>query len=243
MKIKSMYNKMKTFKTISFLLAVMFFLQGQAQTATPQIEMVFVKGGAFIMGCTGEQDDCSDNERPAHEVTLTDFHIGKYEVTQAQWTSVMGNNPSGFKGDNLPVENVSWDEIQVFIKKLNAQTGKNYRLPTEAEWEYATRGGDKSKRYKYSGSNNVDEVAWYGNNALLQTHAVGTKQANELGIYDMSGNVYEWCSDWYGNYATRVVRGGSWLSVMQSVRTPFRIHYTPDYKYINLGFRLVCTDK
>ncbi|MDR1896408.1 MAG: formylglycine-generating enzyme family protein [Prevotellaceae bacterium] len=230
-------------KIFSFFFAVMFCLQGYAQTENTGIETVFVKGGSFTMGCTGEQDDCSDNEKPTHTVTVSDFYIGKYEVTQAQWTAVMANNPSQFKGDSLPVENGSWNDVQEFIRKLNAQTGKSYRLPTEAEWEYAARGGEQGANSKYSGSDNVDEVAWYGNNSGQKTHAVGAKQANKLGIYDMSGNVYEWCSDWYGNYATRVIRGGSWLSVTQSVRVPFRLHYTPDYRYINLGFRLVHSSK
>jgi formylglycine-generating enzyme required for sulfatase activity len=234
-------NKKKKLMKKIILLCVSAFLlcmHGNAQTENSEIELVFVKGGNFTMGCTGEAADCEDNEKPAHKVTVRDFHIGKYEVTQAQWVAVMGNNPSGFRGDSLPAENVSWREIQEFIAKLNAKTGADYRLPTELEWEYAARGGILSKGYEYSGGNNVDNVAWFGNNAGLQTHAVGSRQANELGIYDMSGNVYEWCSDWYGSYATRVIRGGSWLSITQSVRVPFRLHHTPDYRYINLGFRL-----
>jgi formylglycine-generating enzyme required for sulfatase activity len=138
--------------------------------------MVFVKGGSFTMGCTDEQEnDCDDSEKPAHEVTLSDFHIGKYEVTQKQWRTVMGDDPQElyFKDcDNCPVENVSWFEIQEFIKKLNQKTGKNYRLPTEAEWEFAARGGNKSKGYKYSGSNKIDEIAWYENNSQNRTQSV-----------------------------------------------------------------------
>jgi formylglycine-generating enzyme required for sulfatase activity len=188
-------------KRVLVLVASVFCLQSYAQTI-PDIEMVFVKGGTFTMGCTAEQgDDCFDNEEPAHKVTLSDFYIGKYEVTQAQWKAVTGNNPSKFNGcDNCPVEGVSWNDIQEFIKKLNAKTGLNYRLPTEAEWEYAARGGAQSRGYKYSGSNSVDEVAWYYGNSGNETHPAGTKKANELGIYDMSGNVYEWCNDWYGAY-------------------------------------------
>ena len=162
------------------------------------IQMVAVQGGTFTMGCTSEQgDDCYDDERPAHRVTVSDFYIGKYEVTQAQWRAVMGFNPSYFKGDNLPVETVSWDDVMDFIHKLNSLTGRQYRLPTEAEWEYAARGGNN---YKYSGSNSAGNVAWYGYNSSRTTHPVGTKSANGFGLYDMSGNVYEWCSDWYRAY-------------------------------------------
>ena len=187
------------------------------------IDMVRVEAGTFTMGATPEMKDSYDSEKPAHQVTLTnDYYIGKYEVTQALWQAVMGNNPSEFKGDNLPVENVSWNDCQKFISKLNLITGKTFRLPTEAEWEYAARGGKKSRGYQYSGSNNLSDVAWYYKNSGIKTHAVGTKQANELGIYDMSGNVSEWCQDRYGDYskssqtnpkgstsgALRVLRGG-----------------------------------
>ena len=209
------------------------------------IEMVKVEAGTFTMGATSElnkheltrddkirmffgitpekKDSCRNVGKPAHQVTLTnDYYIGKYEVTQALWKAVMGNNPSNFKGDNLPVEQVSWDDCQEFISKLNSITGKSFRLPTEAEWEYAARGGNKSRGYQYSGSNNLSDVAWYGDNSGSKTHQVGSKQANELGIYDMSGNVSEWCQDWYGDYskssqtnpkgsasgALRVLRGG-----------------------------------
>ena len=149
--------------------------------------MVYVEGGTFTMGCTSEQSDCNSYERPTHRVTLDGFWIGKYEVTQAQWEAVMGSNPSSFKdcGGNCPVETVSWNDVQEFLKKLNQMTGKNYRLPTEAQWEYAARGGSKSKGYKYSGSNSMDSVAWYDGNYSFETHAVGQKSPNELGIYDM----------------------------------------------------------
>jgi len=218
-------------------------------------EMVFVKAGTFTMGCTSEQgNDCYDREKPAHQVTLSDFYIGKYEVTQKQWTAMMGSNPSNFKNcDNCPVEGVSWNDVQEFIKKLNRKTGKNYRLPTEAEWEYAARGGNQSKGYKYSGSNKLGDVGWYDNNSGSKTHPVGQKSANELGIYDMSGNVYEWCSDRYGSYSSssqrnpqgassgsiRVLRGGSWFSSAEYCRLSVRNYNIPDYRINGNGFRLV----
>ncbi len=163
--------------------------------------------------------DAYGDEKPAHSVTLGDYYIGKFEVTQELWEAVMGSNPSYFKGSNLPVEQVSWDDCQTFIRKLNSLTGKNFRLPTEAEWEYTARGGNRSKGYKYSGSNNISDVAWYWENSgdrvlsgewdydkiknnNCRTHPVGMKSPNELGIYDMSGNVYEWCQDWYGSYSS-----------------------------------------
>ena len=144
------------------------------------------------MGATSEQGEyANDLEKPVHKVTLSDYYIGKTEVTQALWEAVMGNNPSAFKGENLPVECISWNDCKEFISKLNALTGKTFRMPTEAEWEYAARGGSKSRGYKYSGSGNIDEVAWHKDNSEEKTHEVGTKRPNELGIYDMSGNVGE----------------------------------------------------
>ncbi|MDR3328918.1 MAG: SUMF1/EgtB/PvdO family nonheme iron enzyme [Prevotellaceae bacterium] len=218
-------------------------------------DMVAVQGGTFTMGCTGEQgSDCDSDEKPAHSVTVSSFNIGKYEVTQAQWTAIMGSNPSSFKkGDSYPVESVSWNDVQNFISKLNAATGKRYRLPTEAEWEFAARGGTRSSGYKYSGSNSVGSVAWYTDNSSSTTHPVGAKQANELGIYDMSGNVREWCSDWYGDYSSssqydpkgassgsyRVDRGGGWYSTAANCRVAFRSNRTPGNSGNNLGFRLV----
>ncbi len=215
--------------------------------------MVYVEGGTFTMGATSEQGrDAYDDEKPTHQVTLSSFRIGKYEVTQREWRAVMGSNPSYFKGDNLPVENVSWDDCQKFISKLNQLTGKYFRLPTEAEWEYAARGGNRSRGYKYSGSVNLDNVAWFSDNSGNTTHNVGTKQPNELGLYDMSGNVYEWCQDCYGDYSSsaqinptgsssgsfRVIRGGSWYGYAGCCRVSNRDYYAPSYRSINLGLRL-----
>lgn len=218
--------------------------------------MVEVAVGTFTMGCTTEQGgECDDDEKPSHRVTLSTFFISKYEVTQAQWRKVMGSDPPNliFKGcDECPVEQVSWEEVQEFLRKLNTQTGKNYRLPTEAEWEYAARGGTLSQGYKYAGSNNLSEVAWYTDNATSKTHPVGQKQPNELGLYDMSGNVYEWCQDWKGDYSSstqtnptgagsgsyRVYRGGSWTFSARLCRVSNRFSNSPSGRYFNLGFRL-----
>ena len=221
------------------------------------IDMVRVEAGTFTMGATAEMKDPNDDEKPTHRVTLTnDYYIGKYEVTQALWKAVMGNKPSRFKGDNLPVDLVSWKDCQKFLSKLNRITGKTFRLPTEAEWEYAARGGNKSRGYQYSGSNNPFDVAWFTYNSGINTHAVGTKQPNELGIYDMSGNVEEWCQDWYGAYSSssqvnptgansgsdRVIRGGSWGSIARGCRLSFRISSTPGSRSIFHGLRLVLSE-
>lgn len=185
--------------------------------------MINVEGGTFIMGATVYDGECDNDEQPSHRVTLSSYSIGETEVTQALWEAVMGSNPSTFKGNSHPVEMVSWDDCQTFIRKLNSMTGRNFRLPTEAEWEYAARGGNLSQGYKYSGSNTLDDVAWCGFSG--GTHVVKIKSPNELGIYDMSGNVEEWCNDWYCEYTTdeqinpigpssglnRVHRGGSWI--------------------------------
>ena len=219
-----------------------------------EFKMIFVEGGTFTMGATPEQEeDAFDNEYPTHRVTLSDYYIGETEVTQTLWQAVMGSNPSYFRGDNLPVEKVSYEDVKTFITKLNEKTGKTFRLPTEAEWEYAARGGKKSKGYKYAGSNNIDDVAWYIDNSDKETHPVKTKQPNELGIYDMSGNVLEWCSNCYGNYSinaqtnpqkpssgsNRVIRGGSWLNNAWLCRASFRSYELLSYSNLYLGFRLV----
>jgi formylglycine-generating enzyme required for sulfatase activity len=221
--------------------------------------IVFVKGGTFQMGSYG-----SANEEPIHSATISDFYIGKYEVTQKEWREIMGTNPSRFKDcDNCPVETVSWNDVQEYIKKLNAKTGKNYRLPTESEWEYAARGGNQSNGHKYSGSNTISSVAWYVENTYYLgrehknygTNPVGQKSSNELGIYDMSGNVWEWCSDWYRSryYAryhanstsgpssgsNRVLRGGSWYDAASGCRVAYRGNYNPRNRYDYVGFRLV----
>ena len=221
------------------------------------IDMVKVEAGTFMMGATSEMKDPYDDEKPVHQVTLTnDYYMGKYEVSQALWEAVMGSNPSEYKGDNLPVEMVSWNDCQEFISKLNSMTGRKFRLPTEAEWEYAARGGKKSRSYQYSGSSNISDVAWYDGNSGSKTHPVGTKQANELGIYDMSGNVWEWCHDWYSSYsslsqmnpigaisgACRVRRGGSWDNSVWYSRSSSRSYDTSDYSRINLGLRLALTE-
>jgi formylglycine-generating enzyme required for sulfatase activity len=215
--------------------------------------MVYVEGGTFTMGATSEQgnEDNSD-EKPAHQVTLSSFSIGKYEVTQEEWKAVMGSNPSEFKGAKRPVECVSWDDCQEFIRKLNALTGKRFRLPTEAEWEYAARGGNRSQGYKYAGGNSIVSVAWFDGNAGNETHPVGQKQSNELGLYDMAGNVYEWCQDWYGDYSSspqtnptgpssaigRVFRGGCWRWDAGGCRVSSRNTLSPDIYGHILGLRL-----
>lgn len=272
-------------------------------------KMIHVQGGTFTMGATREQaNDATDDEKPAHKVTLSSYYIGETEVTQQLWLAVMGSNPSHFApkttnasrceydsfvadakrlnakragtvriptrqewdaamtsgGGSLkrPVETVSWDDCQTFIRKLNQLTGRQFRLPTEAEWEFAARGGTKGQGYKYSGGNSIGTVAWYGDNACNNkdendsgygTHNVKTKRANELGIYDMSGNVWEWCQDWYGHYnseaqnnpkgpssgSRRILRGGSWSSYYaRYCRVSYRNSYSPGYSFSYLGLRL-----
>ncbi|MBD5259866.1 MAG: SUMF1/EgtB/PvdO family nonheme iron enzyme [Bacteroides sp.] len=208
-------------------------------------EMVRVDGGSFMMGSYNGDSD----EQPVHSETVSTFYIGKTEVTQALWTAVMGSNPSYFKGPNLPVEMVSWNDCQEFIDRLNRITGKNFRLPTESEWEYAARGGNRSRGYDYSGSNNLQSVGWYDGNSGGSTHPVGSKLDNELGLYDMSGNVYEWTSDlWSSNYSSyrnggssgsdRVNRGGGYNNSARSCRSANRGNNDSGGRYRDLGFRL-----
>lgn len=213
--------------------------------------MVLVQGGTFQMGiatCT----TCAIEVQTVHTVTLNSYYIGKTEVTQSQWDVVMGSNPSYLKGDNLPVVRVSWNDVQTFIQKLNQQTKTDYRLPTEAEWEFAARGGNSSKGFNYSGSNTIAEVAWYGINCNKTIHPVTYRFANELGLYDMSGNAAEWCSDWYDKYPSaaqtnptgptsgtrRVNRGGSWLTDGRSCLVDFRNSSDHEYFGSGMGFRL-----
>jgi formylglycine-generating enzyme required for sulfatase activity len=213
------------------------------------IEMVFIQGGTFQMGCTSEQNDCGSDET-VHSVTISDYYIGKYEVTQAQWDKIMGSNPStSNKGDKYPVEDVSWNEIQDFLQKLNTKTGKKYSLPTEAQWEYAARGGEG---YQYAGSNTLDDVAWNDSNSDGKTDEVGGRNPNGYGLYDMSGNVWEWCSDVYGPYTRsslpnpkgasigsyRVIRGGGWSHPTTFCRVAYRFSSAPTNSYSYWGFRL-----
>lgn len=201
------------------------------------IEMVKVEAGSFDMGATPEMDNPYENEKPVHRVTLTnDFYIGKYEVTQKLWKAVMRSNPSYFKGDDLPVEGVSWNDCQAFISELNAMTGKRFRLPTEAEWEYAARGGNKSRGYQYSGSNTLGDVAWYKGNSGSKTHVVGEKLSNELGIFDMSGNVWERCQN-----LTNLV-GGGWDTVDRFSRCSYRDSVKTYYSVGSLGLRLALSE-
>ena len=238
--------------------------QGQVFTVKGvTFTMVAVEGGTFSMGATGYYDD----ERPVHQVNLSSYSLGQTEVTQELWLAVMGSNPSYFSSrtgsaENLqrPVECVSWDDCEAFVAELKRLTGKNFRLPTEAEWEFAARGGNKSKGYKYAGSNNIADVAWYYNNASAVggsspdygTHTVATKAPNELGLYDMSGNVMEWCHDWYGYYSAtvqtdpqgpnigydRVDRGGSWNYGDDFCRVTCRDLNGQSSGYYNIGLRL-----
>ena len=216
-------------------------------------KMIRVEGGTFTMGATPEQgDDVYGNEKPAHEVTLSSFFLGETEVTQALWKAVMHHNPSAFKGDNLPVEQVSWNDCKAFINKLNITLGVTFRLPTEAEWEYAARGGNKSLGNKFSGSNNLNDVAWFEDNSHNVSHPVKSMDPNELGIYDMSGNVWEWCLDEMHNYSAnvqtnplyssegslRVFRGGSWRNSSGRCRVSYRFNSTPDDCINSVGFRL-----
>lgn len=270
---------MRTITTSAIILFILTGCLGNSQSDKQSIEsltftvngesfeMVFVEGGTFIMGCTSEQGrDCEDIEKPAHEETVDTFYLGKYEVTQKLWMAVTGTNSSHNRDcDDCPVENVSWNDAQEFIKKLNALTGKTFRLPTETEWEYAARGGIHSEGYKYSGSNKVDEVAWYIDNYENSkhgikgtTHPVGTRKPNELGIYDMSGNVWEWCNNLFMKeyqhngksvhpewpfpgaplYFRCILRGGSWGGTAKGCRVSYCDYDIHNYRDEYGGFRL-----
>jgi formylglycine-generating enzyme required for sulfatase activity len=228
-------------------------LEGERRACPECPEMVVILSGSFDMGSNGDED-----EKPVHRVTIGKaFALGKTEVTQGQWKAVMGNNPSNC--DNCPVAKVSWNDVQEFIRRLNAKTGKQYRLPSEAEWEYACRAGGQ---HEYCGSNDVGSVAWYGafatpaGNSAKATNPVATRQANAFGLYDMSGNVWEWVEDsWHDNYngapadgstwqgdgAKRVLRGGSWFSYPQNARAAFRFWNDPANRIVDFGFRLART--
>jgi len=212
--------------------------------------MIFVEGGTFQMGSNAKI--ASIVEQPVHKVTLSNYYIGETPVTQALWKAVMKKNPSEVKGDDLPVTNISWDDAYKFIYKLNDLTDSEYRLPTEAEWEFAARGGNYSENYKYAGSNKIGDVAWYNRNTDVEPMSVAQLDSNELGIYDMSGNVREWCEDWYGEYKSKaqtdpegpkdgdecVVRGGSFYSIAEDCRPTMRDYEEPDNTCDSLGFRL-----
>ncbi len=233
------------------------------QAASPWYEsfdMVTVESGTFLMGAQNDYED-DDNydlsaymvESPVHNVTMSSYTIGRYEVSQAQWTAAMGSNPSSIQGDNLPVSNISWEEVQTFISILNETSGKTYRLPTEAEWEFAAKGGIKSQGFKYSGDAVPGTCGWYYSNSEATPHECGSKNPNELGIHDMSGNVREWCNDWFDYYTAyeqenpqgpdygtiKVNRGGSWTTPAINCRNTYRHSNFPHESFDDLGFRLV----
>lgn len=239
---------------IAGMIVVAALAVSMVSSAAPDIEMVFVKGGCYQMGDTFGDGDA--DAKPVHEVCVNDFSIGKYVVTQAQWQAVMGSNPSMFTGDRLPVEQVSWEDAQAFIAKLNAMTGRHYRLPTEAEWEYAARSAGKREKWAgTSDANQLGEYAWYMDNSGEKTHKVGQKRPNGLGLYDMSGNVGEWVQDRYGDVyygespketpqgpmtgSNRVIRGGSWDDEAGFVRAALRHFNVPSRRDSDYGFRLV----
>jgi len=239
-------------KILFILLLSAFYINAVCQ----KIDMVKVSGGTFMMGCIESDTSCHPYEKPVHEVVVSDFYIGRYEVTQAQWEAVMGSNPSYFKGKDLPVERVSWNDVQEFIRRLNEATGMNYRLPTEAEWEYAAKGGQQSQGYTYSGSNTATEVGWISSNSST-TMEVGTKKANELGIYDMTGNVFEWYSDWYSTTfpsgannpagaasgTNKGLRGGAFSQGISYAQVVARtVNYAPSASYARTGFRIACSN-
>ena len=278
---------MNTKTIITLMLCALFGFSAMAQEKKTftvngvSFNMIYVQGGIFQMGAQNENPNGANYdseafswEQPVHSVTISDYYIGETEVTQELWEAVMGTNIEQQQktdtydyglfgvGSTYPMYYISWEDCQEFVEKLNQLTGKNFSLPTEAQWEYAARGGNKSLGYKYSGSNTIDEVAWYCGNAMgvdlsssdYGTHRVGTKLPNELGLYDMSGNVWEWCSDWYGSYSTssqtnptgpttgsdRVLRGGGWGNGARGCRVAYRVNGDSDYRRSTDGFRLAC---
>lgn len=227
----------------------------ETQLLLPDLDLVEVQGGAFRMGTPEEDSDSYSDERPDHTVTVPSFYMAKFPVTQRLWEAVTGENPSEFQGEKRPVETVSWKDAQAFIQKLNELTGERFRLPSEAEWEFAARGGIHRSDFKYVGSNKLKEVGWYDENSHEETKPVGLKFPNELGLYDMSGNVWEWCEDvWHDNYEgalgdgnawlksgdenIRVVRGGSWYYSSKFCRVAYCIGGDGDDRYDDIGFRL-----
>lgn len=255
--IKAAYESSKSFLNlfpyyVSYMENVLDFSLSVSLTERLASEMVLVEGGSFRMGESGEASGYGVSNVPAHKVVLSSYMISKYEVTQALWEIVMNDNPSQMKGANRPVENVSWEEVDIFIRRLNQMTGANYRLPTEAEWEYAAKGGSHSRGYAYPGGNDYSAVAWMQDNSLEETHDVGEKGPNELGLYDMGGNVSEWCSDWLSEYSARtennpkgpaagsqkVYRGGNWLSGKEACLPSYRRGASVDSKTGARGFRL-----
>lgn len=248
---------------VSDIVALTNYILGQYEHTLPDIEvtangvtftMKGVASGTFMMGADSSTDpNAFSNEAPIHQVTVGDYYIAETEVTQELWKAVMGSNPSSFtENDSLPVETVTWDDCQTFVATLSSLTGRSFRLPTEAEWEFAARGGNKSNGFYYSGSNSIQEVCWFGNNSGSTTHKVAEKLPNELGLYDMSGNVYEWCSDWYARYTAdeavnptgpetgerRVRRGGSFDGWNIYCRSTRRLYAFPTHKDDYLGLRL-----
>ena len=252
-KIDSLEEELKTYKSFFKFNKEMSQVEKITIPGTDvSFKMVRVEGGTFMMGANKGNVEARDDEKPAHQVTLSDYWIGETQVTQELWEALMGDNPSLFTVDpNCPVENVSWDDCKAFISKLNKLTGKEFRLPTEAEWEFAARGGNKSKDYIYAGSNDIYDVAWYKDNSGKKTNPVGKLAPNELGLYDMSGNVWEWCQDMIKDYSITqaklkesktdveyVIRGGAWFSPAINCRVSFRYSFKPSYTDTDLGLRL-----
>lgn len=219
-----------------------------------RFKMIPVEGGSFMMGAADDDSEAWNSEKPRHKVTLDSYYMAETQVTQALWEAVMGSNPSNWKAPNRPVECVNWNDCQQFLQKLNALTGQKFCLPTEAQWEYAARGGKHSKGYKYAGGNNLDNVAWWDGNSGNETHDVKQKAANELGLYDMTGNVWEWCNDWFdynyyanspehnpqgpGSGGNRVLRRGGWFNGARGCRLSCRNGSVPGFRYCSIGLRL-----